>query len=382
MIKRFIIAFVLLVLVGGGLVGFNLFRDQAIEQFFANMPAPTLTVSATTAEPITWQPGLEAIGTVNAAQGVDLAVETSGIVERIFFSANERVTEDDLLVQLEGTVQRADLAAAQAEADLDQQSLVRALELQRRGVGTEATVDAARAAATASTAAIDRLQAVVDQKQVRAPFSGMMGIPRIERGQYIAPGDVVATLQDLDTMRADFSVPEQELPNLAIGGRIALGFSADAMTFSGTITGIEPKVDPTSRLVSVRAEIAEPQNRLTPGQFVEVRVILPEEEGVIAVPQTALVSSLYGDFVFTVQPAPQDAEAAPPAEGAGDALAVKQAFVKPGRRSGGLVEIVSGVNPGDVIVTAGQNRLSNGMQVQIDNTIDPANLSPSVAQAQ
>ncbi|RUV04828.1 efflux RND transporter periplasmic adaptor subunit [Mesorhizobium sp. M6A.T.Cr.TU.017.01.1.1] len=407
-IKRFIIAFILLVLVCGGIVGFNLFRDNAIQQFFATMKPPAATVSTTIVKPTSWTPGVEAIGTVSAVRGVDLTVETAGIVKDILFHANQKVEANAVLLQLDDAAERADLDATKAQAALDQTALTRALELQKRGVGSESTLDTARATASASASQVNRLQAVLDQKLLTAPFGGTVGIPRIDLGQYLSPGTSVVTLQDLETMRADFSIPEQQLPLLKIDQKLRLGIGDGELPFAGTIRGIDPKIDPTSRLVTVRAEVANPEGKLTPGQFVQVRVELPEENNVLTVPQTALTSSLYGDFVFVVRPAkpaaasgaapaaakpeekpatdtakPAEASAAKPeekpaataaepkAEEQKPQLVLAQVFVKPGRRNAGLVEILEGIQPGDEVVTAGQNRLSNGMSVAVDNTIDP-----------
>jgi membrane fusion protein (multidrug efflux system) len=384
MIKRLIIAFVLLVLVCGGIIGFNIFRDRAIEQYFANAPVAAATVSATIVEPMKWTPGIEAI---------DLTVETSGIIKDVLFTANQRVEQGDVLVQLDDVVQQADLAAGLTQAALDKTAYDRALELQKRGVGTDVNVESAKAAAEASASQVAKFQAVLEQKQLTAPFAGTMGIPRIDDGQYIAPGTIVATLQDLETMRVDFSIPEQQLELVEIGQTVRLGVSAADMPFSGSIIGIEPKVDPVSRLVSIRAEVVKPEGRLSPGQFVQVRVQLPEEDGVLALPQTAVVTSLYGDYVFVVRPAEDmagEVQAAQPAhdgaapaaeapaenqESAEPALVVDQVFVTTGRRSQGLVEVLKGIEPGDQVVTAGQNRLSNGAPVKVDNTVNPANIT-------
>ena len=393
MIKRLIIAFVLLVLICGGIIGFNIFRDRAIEQYFANAPVAPVTVSTVVAEPIKWTPGIEAIGTVGAARGVDLTVETSGIIKDILFTANQRVEQGEVLVQLDDSVQRADLAAGLTQAALDKTAYDRALELRKRGVGTDVNVEAAKAAADSSASQVAKFQAVLDQKQLTAPFAGTMGIPRVDDGQYIAPGTVVATLQDLETMRVDFSIPEQQLELVEIGQTVRLGANAADLKFSGSIIGIEPKVDPVSRLVAIRAEVDNPEGQLSPGQFVQVRVQLPEEDGVIALPQTAVVTSLYGDYVFVVRPAeneagtadaaqPEQDGAVPAAEApaenqqnAGPALVVDQVFVTTGRRSQGLVEVLKGVEAGDQIVTAGQNRLSNGTPVKVDNSVNPANIT-------
>ena len=386
MIKRFLIALVLLVLVVGGIVGFNMFRDKAIADFFANMPVPLVTVSTTKVEPVTWTPDIQAIGTVGAARGVDLTVETTGVVKDITFKSNQRVEQGTLLVQLDDAQQQADLAAQRAAAELDQQNLKRALELQRRGVGSETSVEQAQAAAAASAAQVAKLEAVLDQKQLTAPFTGTLGIPRIDVGEFVQPGTTVATLQDLDTMRADFSVPEQRLNEIEIGQEVRFGLNENDLPFTGRIIGIDPKVDANTRLVFVRAEIANPEGKLSPGQFVQVRVLLPREDGVVAVPQTAVVTSLYGDYAYVVRPARQnDGEpaqaaadapaAAAPAAGApaeqSPKLEARQVFVKIGRRSGGRIEITEGLKPGDEIITAGQNRLSNGAVVVVDNTVQP-----------
>lgn len=373
MILRFVIALILLGLVAGGIVGFNMFRDQAIEQFFADMPATTLTVSATTAEESSWTPVIGTIGTANAARGVELTVETTGVVREIAFSANQTVEKDELLLQMDDAMQRADLEAARTQAALDQQTYERALELQQRGVGSAVAVETAQAAAAASASRVASLEAVLEQKQLHAPFGGTIGIPRVDEGQYLTPGTIVATLQDLDTMRADFTVPEQQLGMVHIGQPVRIGIGDGEEPFTGEITGIDPRVDPTNRLVSVRAVIDNPEGGLTPGQFIQVRIVMPEEEGVIALPQTAVVTSLYGDYVYVARPR----------EGGGeDELEARQVFVTIGRRSGPLVEILKGVEAGDRVVTAGQNRLNNGTPVVIDNTIDPAAMARTQATGQ
>jgi membrane fusion protein (multidrug efflux system) len=430
-VKRFFIIagiLLLLILVCGGVVGFNLFRDHMIKEFFATMKPPATTVSTVVVKPSDWTPGVEAIGTVRAVRGVDLTVETSGVVKEILFHANQKVADGAVLLQLDDAVERADLEATKAQVAVVQTALERAIELQRRGVNPEATLDTARATAAATEAQVAKLQAVLDQKRLTAPFSGTVGIPKIDLGQYLSPGNPVVTLQDLDTMRVDFTVPEQQLPLLKIGQTVRLGLGGSGggvdMPFAGAIRGIDPKIDASSRLVSVRGEVANPDGKLTPGQFVQVRVELPQEKNVLSLPQTALTSSLYGDFVFVVVPA-KPAEGAPaakpeekPAAGADAAkpaadakpadakpaaedaaakpadkpavdpaaepekpvLVLSQVFVKPGRRNDGMVEIIEGIKAGDEVVTAGQNRLFNGMSVAVDNTIDPSKSANQQAQ--
>lgn len=383
MIKRLVIAVILLALVAGGLVGFNLYRSKMITQFFATRPIPAVTVSTVEAQPAPWQPAIEAIGTVNASQGVDLTVEAAGVVKEILFKSNQHVAAGDMLLRLDNVVQHADLEAARTALELDLTNLKRARELQSRGVATNVSLDSSEAAARASEAQVARATALLDQRQLSAPFQGTIGLSRVELGQYVAPGMIVTTLQDLDTMRVDFSLPEQELPLLKIGLPLQVHIEGDDRAFRGEIVGIDPRVDPDSRMVSLRGTIHGVNGGLTPGQFVRIRVELPKEEGVIALPQTVLVSSLYGDYVYVVRPkaaeeAGATAPATAPAAGAAPEaaaqpqLAVQQVFVQVGRRSAGLVEIVKGIASGDLVVTAGQNRLSNGTPAVIDNSVNPA----------
>ena len=398
MIKRFIIAVILLVLIGGGLVGFNIFRSNAIATFFANRPIPAVTVSAVEVQPTTWTPEIKAIGTLIAAQGVDVAVETAGVVSSIAFQANDEVAQGQMLAQIEDAVERADLQSAQAAVERDRAQLERVQTLSKRGVNSEATLETAQTALATSQSALARIQATIDLKAVEAPFAGTMGIPRIDVGQYVQPGAVIATLQQLTTMKVDFTVPEQQISEIRIGQDANFGLTEEDFPYAGRITGIDPKVDPQTRLVSVRAEVENPGGALRPGQFVRVRVQLPSVNNVIAAPQTAVVASLYGDHVYVVgpkraeapQPSPEQAQqgdapaivaaapapaetGAPPAGGDGaPALEARQVFVSTGRRSGNLVEIVEGLEPGQMIVTAGQNRLTSGTPVTVDNSVDPA----------
>ncbi|WP_248633167.1 efflux RND transporter periplasmic adaptor subunit [Cereibacter changlensis] len=360
MVKRLFIAVILLVLIVGGIVGFNRFRDQAIGDFFANRVPPAVTVSTSMAEAITWKPTIEAIGTANAARGVDLSVEAGGTVEEVAFSANDRITAGQRLVQISERAERADLAAAEASLALATTQLDRARELQERGVSATNNLDIAQSEAASARAQVARLTAILEQKELSAPFDGVIGIPQVELGQYVTVGQVYATLQDLDSMRVDFSLPEQRISQIRAGLPVSVATEVGDYQARGTITGIEPKVDPNSRLVTVRAEVENAQGTLYPGQFLRVSVELPSEENVIAVPQSAVTTSLYGDSVYVVRAGEEE-----------DSKTVEQVFVTVGRRSGQMIEIVSGVEAGDEVVNAGQNRLSGGASVVVDNTVAP-----------
>lgn len=360
MVKRLFIAVILLVLIVGGIVGFNQFRAKAIGDFFASRTPPAVTVSTSTAEAITWKPTIEAIGTASAARGVDLSVEAGGTVQEIAFRANDRVSAGQVLMQISERAERADLAAAEAALGLATTELNRARELQERGVSATNNLDVALSEAESARAQVAKLTAILEQKELSAPFDGVVGIPKVEQGQYVTIGQVYVTLQDLDSMRVDFALPEQRISVIRAGLPISVATEVGDYRATGSITGIEPKVDPNSRLVTVRAEVENAEGTLYPGQFLRVSVELPLEENVIAVPQSAVTTSLYGDSVYVVR----DGEEA-------DSKKVEQVFVTVGRRSGQMIEITEGLEPGDEVVNAGQNRLSGGAAVVVDNTVAP-----------
>jgi membrane fusion protein (multidrug efflux system) len=412
---------VLAVLICAALVWFNFFRAKMIGEFFASMKMPAVTVSATTTERTTWKPEIRAIGTLAAVQGADISSQLAGVVQSIDFKANDRVDQGQLLVQIDDAIERADLMSGQAALERDKAAMARAETLRKTGVNSAANLQDMESTLASSRSALAKIQAVLDQKAIEAPFAGTVGIPRVDVGEYVQPGTVIATLQRLDTMRVDFTVPEQLLGEIRMGQAATFGLTEESFPYQGEIVGIDPKIDSKTRLVAVRAEVKNSDGNLRPGQFARVRVELPADEDVIALPQTAVVTSLYGDYVYVVAPAGSAPSAAPaegdaalrqslPAEGkampspdtqtkqpaapptetaeepaaaanaatapsAGDQLVAMQVFVETGRRKGNLIEIAKGLDAGQRVVTSGQNKLSNNAPVTINNDIDPAKIA-------
>ncbi len=382
---RAIIATVFLIIVGaicGLLIFMNVFFDKATAQFFANMKRPVVTVSAVEVKPSTWKPGITAVGTVAASQGVDVAVQAGGIVEQILFKANDKVEKGQLLVQIDDAVDRAGLASAKTSVSVAQDALTRAQALLDRKVGTIAALQDAQNNLDKAKGALQQIEATVDQKAIKAPFAGTIGIQKIDVGQYVQPATVIATLQDLDTMKVNFTVPEQQLGSLSIGQTAKFGLNEDELRYSGQITGIDPKIDQASRLVTVQALVSNSDGALRPGMFIHVRVDLPVEDNVLAIPQTAVTISLYGTYVYVLDKAPAAAPAAAsagtdgkaaaaPAAPAGPDLVAKQVFITTGRRSGDSIEVLKGLEPGELIATSGQNKLSPGSPVALDKDGEP-----------
>src|SRR5436190_15664524 len=302
----------------GGLIWFNFFRDKMIAQFFAHFPVPTITVSTVEVSPQKWTPGIDAVGTVSAVQGVEVAGQVAGVVKAVNFKGNDKVAAGAVLIQIDESLDRAGLAAAESTVAVNQDALDRTQQLFKRNVATSADLQAAQNKLALAQGVTEQINARVAQKAIMAPFAGVTGIPKVVVGQYIEAGKPVATLQDLSRMRVDFTIPEQQLADLWMDEPLSLGLSEGHLDYKGTITGIDPKIDPQSRLVAVRAVVDNANGELRPGQFARVRAHLHEEPSVIALPQTAVVMSLYGNYVYGVVEAPPPP---PPPAGAGQPAA-------------------------------------------------------------
>ena len=381
--KRFLLSagiLVVVVVVCGALIWFNVFKQGMIAQYFAHFPVPTITVSTVEVKPQRWTPGIDAVGTVTAANGVDVAGQVGGVVGLISFKANDAVKNGQILVQLDDSIERAGLVAAKSTVAVSQDALTRSRQLFNNNISSTADLQAAQNKLDQAEGALAQVEATLAQKAIKAPFAGTVGIPKVDRGQFIPAGTAIATLQDLSKMRVDFTVPEQELPRLSLGQPVSLGLMEDHLDFNGAVTGIDPKIDSTSRLVSVQAVVDNAKETLRPGQFARVLVHLPEEPSVIALPQTAVVISLYGSYVYQVVAAPPAKDGQAGAGGqagasgqpAAPTLQAKQIFVQTGRRLGTDIEITKGVEPGMQVVTSGQNKVSNGSPVTVDNSVNPA----------
>ena len=383
---RFIIAFVLLAVVCGGLIGFNIFRDRAIQEFFANMPVPPQTVSTTTAEAMRWTPAIDTIGTVKAVprrrpDGARPAASSRASSSRPTTGRAGRGPGSSSTTQVEAPTSKPQ----KTQTSLDQLSLNRALELRETGVGTTANLDTAQAAVTAGgRAGRQAARRVLGPEAADGRrFGGTIGIPRIEVGQYVTPGTIVATLQDLDTMRVDFTVPEQAsrpLEDRTDGPLRARRRRPAALQRQASSASIR-RSTPETRLVSVRGESRQPRwpadaraVRPGPGRAAargRHPCAAADRRGDQPLRRLHLCRTS-GRTGRRQQPAARRGDEGRPPSRRSPELAANQVFVKVGRRNEGKVEIVEGLKAGDQVVTAGQNRLFNGMPVTVDNTINPA----------
>ena len=367
------VVFVLLVVLIGGFGYFQfVIKPEMIKGFIAAGGQPPVTVSTEPAKSETWMPKLPAIGTLRAVQGVEVAPEVGGIVRTINFDSGQLVAEGALLVQLDDTVEQADLRSGQAQLKRAELELSRQQELLRRSNTAKTSFDAALAARDTAAATVDRTRALIAQKAIKAAFAGRLGIRNVDLGQYLSPGAAMVTLQRLTPIYVDFPVPEQSLTMLSIGQQVDVAVDAEpGRHFEGKVESIDAKVNQATRNVLVRARVENLEARLLPGMFANVNVIAGDARQVVTVPRTAVTYSLYGDSIYVVveAPAPEGKAAAAGTDKAqSPQLVVDRRFVRVGEARGDRVAILEGVKAGENVVIGGQLKLQPQARVRVDNS--------------
>lgn len=367
MIKRMILMLVVVALVLGGIFGYKIFSGIMFKKYMASMGAPTQTVSSTKAMPMDWQPHLDAVGTVHAINGADLSAEIAGIVETIDFESGTDAKEGQVLAHLRAEDDIAKLHSLEATAKLAQITVDRDQKQLKAQAISQATVDADIANLSNTTAQVAEQQAIIDKKTIRAPFDGRLGIRQINLGQYLNPGTPVVTLQQLDPIYIDFTLPEQALSQIKAGDKVtAKTDTAPNETFEGQITSINSKIDEATRNIQVRATFKNADAKLLPGIFASVAIDVGTLQHFLTLPQTAIVYNTYGNTVYLVEHG-DDSDPNKPK------LSAKQAVVVTGETRGDQVAIISGVKEGDEVVTSGQIKLRSGSPITINNDVQPLN---------
>ena len=329
----------------------------------AFLPPPT-AVTTTVAEKSQWQPTLETIGTVTAINGVTISTDLAGIVSKIAFESGSQVNAGDLLVQLNTDQEQAQLAQAEANRDWTQITLARNQDLVAKKTVSQSDFDSANAQFRQAKATVDQFKALIARKTLRAPFAGVVGIRQINLGQYLNTGDAVVTLQSFDPIYVNFSLPQQNLSQLTVGQSVEINMDAYGdKVFPGKVTAINSLVDQNSRNVQIQATLPNSETQLRPGMYAKVKVVLPEAQEVVAIPSSSIHYAPYGDSVFIVSDLKSD-------DGK-TFKGVKEQFVKLGQSKGDLTAIVSGLKPGDEVVTSGVFRLRSGEAIIVNNKATP-----------
>jgi membrane fusion protein (multidrug efflux system) len=357
MLKRLLLVVVLLLAIFGAVFGWKYHQIQ--QGMAARKAPPPPVVAVTEVREETWATHLRAVGSLVAVAGIDVTNEVPGKVSALKFESGALAKEGQLLIELDATADLAELEGLLAAQRLARVKFQRLAELLPKKSASKADYDEAKALLDVAEAAAEAKRAVIAKKKVLAPFSGRLGIRKVDVGQYLAPGSAIVPLEALHPIYADFSLPERHLAALAVGQQIFVEVQAyPGETFEGRITALNPGIEQGTRTVKVRAALANPQDRLRPGMFAEVRVLLSADRRVLTIPDTAITYAPYGDSVFVVVSGEQG-------------LTVQRKQVETGERRQGRVAVQGGLARGDRVVSAGQVKLRNGMPVILDDEPAP-----------
>lgn len=351
--------------IAGPLALIRVMQIRAMIAAGENTVQPPETVTAAPVAQQNWETTIASTGTIVPVQGVTVAAEVGGKVAKIGFEPGSTVKAGDLLVQLDTATEEAQLRAAQATADLAKANLQRARDLRETNTNSLAELDAADAQAKQAAAQVDSIKAIIEKKNVRAPFSGRLGLRLVNLGQILRDGDAITALQTLDPIYVNFSVPQQNVDKMVAGTEVRV--TADAARgekFEGKITAVNAEVDPVTRNIRVQATISNRAEKLRSGMFAEVEVVLPESREVLAIPATSVLYAPYGDSVFVIEEKKNEKT------GAMEKV-LRQQFIRISGTRGDFVAVTEGLKPGETIVTSGVFKLRAGMNVVIDNQLAP-----------
>lgn len=357
-----ILALVLLLLFFGGVKALQIVT--MIKAGKAMVPPPT-TVTSAEVKQADWQPTISAVGSVSPVQGATISAELAGRVSEINFDSGAKVEKGQPLLKLDVAAEEAQLRSAQADAALMKSELDRSNNLSKGNVISKSEYDTAKSKYDAAQAAVDNMQAVMDKKEIRAPFAGTAGIRYVNPGQMVAVGDKLVTLQTLDQVFVDFSLPQNDLAKVKMGLEVTLTTDAiPGREFKGKVNAINPSVDEATRSVQVQAQLNNQDHALRPGMFAKVEVLLPEKNPTLYVPATAVSYAPFGDSVYVIEKKKDE-------QTKKDGLILRQQFIRLGEARGDFVAVTEGLKKGQQIVGTGAFKLRNGMDVAIDNKLAP-----------
>jgi len=359
MITRLVLVALFLVALFGGIFAW---KQQAAQQMAASQAGgpPPAVIAAATVEVESWQPYIQVVGSLEAVAGIEVTSEVGGQVSMIHFNSGEWVKQGELLLELDSQTDQAQLKGLIAERTLGRLKFERVAKLVKDKSVSKSDYDEARATLDAAEAQVTGQQALIDKKRIRAPFDGRLGIRRVDLGEYLSPGSPIVPLEQLDPIYADFTLPERDLARVSNDQQVDVRVQAyPDQVFNGRIIAIDPGVNVGNRSFRLRAQLANPDQRLRPGMFADVRVQLPQRDGVITIPDTAISYAPYGDSVFLI-------------EQKDDGQVVSRRQIETGDTRNGRVSVISGLAEGERVVSAGHNKLRNGQAVAIDSKPAPA----------
>jgi membrane fusion protein, multidrug efflux system len=367
MIKRMLLMLAVVLLIIAGLAFVKYRQFEGFKAQGASFAPPPTAVTTVIAKHETWPSSLQVIGTAAAIQGVTVSADLPGTVDKIRFESGKAVQAGDVLVELDTRQERAQLAAAQADWELAKINYGRQEKLAAQGVVARTEYDNADAQEKSTQAHVGEIKATIERKMIRAPFSGILGIRQINLGQYLAAGQAIVSLQSVNPIYVNFGVPQQQSSQVRIGGSLRMtSDDIPGVQFAGRVSALDSVVNEATRNLQVQATLANPRGRLRPGMFVQVELGLGASRQVIPLPASSINYAPYGDSVYVVTDV-QDPKGGKAYRG------VRQQFVKVEGSRGDQIAVVSGINPGEEIVTSGVFKLRNGAPVEVNNKVQPPN---------
>lgn len=373
MSKRMLGLLIVAIVVFGGVIGGKLFLNQMMNDFLDNMPVPPVVVSATEAKRDRWIDSVTAVGSVVAVQGAELSTQVSGIVESIRFDSGSEVKAGDIILTLDSATDRAELKTLQSAERLAELERDRIKQLWQRKSVSQSEYDQRQSQLEQARARVAAQEARIEQKTLRAPYAGRLGIRQVNIGAYISAGDPLIGLQALNPIFVDFTLPEQRYSDVRVGMTVTA--QMDALgddRFEGEITAIEPVIDAGTRNFQVQATFQNASQRLRPGMFARISLDVGEQRDVVLVPRTAISFKPYGNSVYVITESGDKNEKGEPV------LTVKQRFVTTGQARGGLIAIEGGLEVGERVATSGLLKLDSGAVISINNSVQPdAELAPT-----
>ncbi len=365
MTRKILLAVFIVLLVAGALAGVKGLQIKKLVDSGKDFSPPPECIASAVAREEKWQGTLTAIGSITAVQGVTVTPELAGIVSEIAFESGAVVSKGDLLVRLDTSLEQAQLRALEAQEELAKLNLTRERTLRSQNMVSQSELDTAEATLKQTQGNADAVRATIEKKTIRAPFAGRLGLRLVNLGQYIDTGKPIVSLQSLAPVYADFSLPQQELARLKTGMGVRVTTDTyPGRRFEGTLTAINPDLDPSTRSVGLQATLANADQSLRPGMFARVEVLLPEQQPVLVIPATAVLSAPYGDSVYVI-------ESKPGKQKGKSQLVVRQQFVRVGQARGDFVSVESGLKTGERVASAGVFKLRNGMAVTENNDLVP-----------
>lgn len=353
LLSRFAIALILLVVIIGGIFGYKFYQIGQMQAQFSQ-PQPPALVDAAEVGKVSWLPSISSVGSLRAVNGVRVANELAGVVEKVLFESGQQVKKGDELIRLDNAISLAALNTRKAESELASKEYKRNADLISKRAVSQAAVDETRANLDTALARVEEAQATLDKKVLKAPFDGTLGIRLVDLGEFLPVGTPIVEINMLDPIFVDYTLSERDLDNVALGDAVEIKVAATGdRTFKGKITAVNSSVTAESRTVQVRASLSNSERTLKPGMFATIRTLAAKERTLNAIPSTAVSFNTYGNFSFVL------------VKNDKDQLVTERRTIKTGAMRDGMTEVLEGLEPGEQIVTTGLLRLRSGQPVKI-----------------